>query len=163
MPTASNRTNRTSNPWNSGRGRTSGSSNATSWSSRSKSSHNPKCAPGYQSTWNQLNQKASAFKTLANQTCGTAKCKRPSTATLNTFANWINKGANIQCATGSQITKWASTSNRNFKPTSAAVVKNALCNRFGKSTIKAVCCDKTGKWLIATAASSKGKPFCFPG
>ncbi len=112
--------------------------------------------------WCSLNQKAAAFKTLANQTCGAAKCKRPSPTTLNTLANWVNKGAQLHCATNAQISKWASQPNKHFKGTSPTAVKNALCNKFGKTTIKAVCCDKTGKWLIATAPTWKGKPFCFP-
>jgi len=137
------------------------------WKTSPKTSPKPrtttsKCAPGYQNVFWNLDQKAWAYKTLANQTYGAAKVKRPTPTTLTTFANWVNKGAILHCATKTQITKWASRPNKPFKPTSATAVKNALCNKWGKTMIKAVCSDKNGKWLIATAPTWKGKPFSFP-
>ena len=84
---------------------------------------------------------------------------RPTPATLKSFTNWINKGANVYRVTNTQIKKWCNptrTCNTN------ASVKNALCGRFGKSTIKAVCSAKSGGYIVATAPTWKGKSFKFP-
>lgn len=115
-----------------------------------------------------LQQKISSFKTLYNQTTGGAATNRPSPTTINTFANWVNKGAVIQTVSPTQLNKWCN----NFKGTKPATkkwnvntasgCKQFLCQRFGKSTIKAVTKAKNGAWLVATAPVVKGRTFNFP-
>ena len=116
-------------------------------------------APGYRQVNNTFACKVQSFKTLFEQTKGAASKTRPTPATLKSFTNWINKGANVYRVTNTQIKKWCSptrTCNTN------ASVKNALCGRFGKSTIKAVCSAKSGGYIVVTAPTWKGKSFKFP-
>ena len=118
----------------------------------------------YKNWNNNFQNKINSFRTLYNQTWGPAKCARPSTTTLTTFTNWINKGAIIQTVSPTQIAKWAKTHNYNFKvrtctPTNC---KNVLFKKFGKTTIKAVARTKSGSFMVVTAPTHKGKPFCFP-
>jgi hypothetical protein len=108
---------------------------------------------------NTFEFKMRSFRTLWDQTRGPAKGTRPKPTTLRTFANWINKGAYVWRVTNTQVNKWCNT-NRKWK--NGTAVKNALCNQFGKNTIKAVACDKSGGYLVVTAPTWKGKPFCFP-
>jgi hypothetical protein len=96
---------------------------------------------------------------LWDQTHGTCKGNRPTPGTLKNFANWVNKGANVWKVTNTQIKKWCNT-NQNFKTCASA--KTALCNKFGKTTIKGLTYNKTGGWLVVTAPTFKGKPFRFP-
>lgn len=121
-----------------------------------------RCAPGYQQTFNTLDQKICAYRTLWNQTCGAATNKRPTPSTLNSIANWINKGAVLHTITRSQVARWTSTRNNPFTGNSPSSVKQALCRTFGKSTIKAVCQDKTGKFIVVTSPTCNGRPFNFP-
>lgn len=121
-------------------------------------------AAGYKSCQTSFQDKVQSFKMLMNQTTGSAKWTRPSTTTLNSFANWINKGAVIQMCTPAQVMRWAKLTNKNFtsrtaNPTSC---KNVLCAKFGKSTIKAVARTKSGSFMVATSPVCKGKKFCFP-
>lgn len=117
------------------------------------------CAPGYSSICSTFENKVRGFRVLCEQTRGTAKRSRPSPATLKSFGNWINKGANVFKVTNTQLNKWCTT-NQSIKSTTSA--KNVLCKKFGKSTIKAVACAKTGGFIVATAPTCQGKTFTFP-
>ena len=108
--------------------------------------------------------KIHSFRTLYSQTYGPAKCARPTPATLNTFANWISKGAIIQTVTAAQLARWAKMTKKNFDtrtPTTTAC-KNVLCAKFGKNTIKAVARTKSGSFMVATWPTVNGKRFYFP-
>ncbi|HUU85732.1 MAG TPA: hypothetical protein VM243_19720 [Phycisphaerae bacterium] len=115
-------------------------------------------APGYRNISNTFAAKVQSFRTLYQQTKGNARQPRPTAATFKTFANWVNKGANIYYITNNQINKWCHTDQK-YKTNIAA--KSALCKRFGKNTIKAVCSSKTG-FIVAAAPTWKGKTFTFP-
>ncbi len=117
------------------------------------------CAPGYKNVFNTFGNKINGYKMLTTQMTGPASFKRPTAATLNTFAKWIDKGAIVNKVTSAQICKWTNTSK---KFASAATAKNALCGKWGKTTIKAVVCDKAGNFLVATNPTFKGKSFKFP-
>ncbi len=123
-----------------------------------------KVSPNYRACSNTFQSKIHSFKTLFNQTCGAAKKTRPSTAVLNSFANWINKGAIIQTCSKAQVAKWAKTKNKTFDTRTATTgsCKTILCAKFGKPTIKAVARTKSGSFLVATAPKLQGKTFCFP-
>ena len=101
---------------------------------------------------------------LMNQTTGSAKCSRPTPTTLNSFANWINKGAVVQTCTKAQVSRWAKSENKNWKSRSASPTscKTVLSAKFGKSTIKAVFCTKTGSFMVVTSPTCNGKKVCFP-
>lgn len=119
---------------------------------------------GYKNCCTMFQTKIQSFKMLQNQTMGPAKAARPSPSTLNTFANWVNKGAIIQTVSPMQVAKWARATRKNFNTRSATptACKTVLCAKFGKSTIKAVARGKSGTFLVATTATQKGRPFCFP-
>jgi hypothetical protein len=106
-----------------------------------------------------FSNKVNSFKTLIGQTKGPAKCARPTPATLNTFANWINQ----TCTTG-QLNKWAKATDQNIntKTISPTTCKNILGAKFGKSSIKAVARTKSGSFMVVTAPVVAGKTFCFP-
>ncbi|MCH7813033.1 MAG: hypothetical protein IID40_03335 [Planctomycetes bacterium] len=116
-------------------------------------------APGYRQVNNTFACKVESFKTLWEQTKGAVSKTRPTPATLKSFTNWINKGANVYRVTNTQIKKWCNPTH-NYKTN--ASVKNALCTKFGKSTIKAVCSAKSGGYIVATSPTWKGKSFRFP-
>ncbi len=113
----------------------------------------------YRTICANFEQKINSYKTLCNQATGPANASRPSPTTLNSFAKLINKGAVIQCVSPSQVTRW---SGSNRRVNSATTAKNVLSQRFGRSCIKAVTCDKSGGFLVATAATRNGKTFKFP-
>ncbi len=142
-----------------------GSTSRSSWASSSRSSHSStrsmgkKPVSGYQSVWNCFNNKISSYKFLTAQTMGPAKHGRPTAASLNTFAKWIEKGAIVHKVTPTQLKRWSNTSQQ-FKTVSSA--KTAMCKKFGKGPIKAVICNKTGGFLVATAPAWRGKSFKFP-
>ncbi len=109
--------------------------------------------------------KISSFKTLCNQAkATTGNFTRPKPSTLNSFANWINKGAIVQTVSCNQVAKWAKTANCNFstKTASPASCKTILCKKFGKTSIKAVCRTKSGNFMVATSPTCKGRGFTFP-
>ncbi len=135
-----------------------GSSRSSRSSSTKAKGTTRKVAPGYSSVCNQFNQRIQSYKTLCAQMMGPARKTRPSASTLNTLAKWVEKGATIHKVSPAQIKRWTKV-NSTFKTTTP--VKNALAKKFGKSTIKAVCQDKSGSFLVA-CGSSKGKPFSFP-
>ena len=123
---------------------------------------------GVPAAWKRCNNdfcnKIASYKTLFNQTKGPAKCGRPSPTTLNTFANWVNKGATVHTVTAAQVARWAKTTKKNFNtrtPTPTAC-KNVLCAKFGKNNIKAVARTKSGSFMVATPPVVHGKCFCFP-
>ncbi len=118
-----------------------------------------KPVPGYQSVWNSFNNKIASYKFLTNQTMGAAKFGRPTPASLNTFAKWIEKGALVHKVTAAQLKRW-SHSTQSFKTVASA--KSAMCQKFGKGPIKAVICNRTGGFLVATASTWKGKSFKLP-
>jgi len=120
--------------------------------------------PQYKQVNKAFANKIDSFKTLFNQTRGAATKNRPTTAILNTFANWVNKGAVVQTVSCAQIAKWARANNQNFSaqnPTPTAC-KTVLARTFGKTTIKACARTKTGGFMVATSPTWKGKTFCFP-
>lgn len=140
-------------------------SESSSWGSTSGKSGGS-IASGYKGCNTTFANKVNSFKTLVSQTQGSTSNKwgRPTPTTLNTFANWINKGAIIQTVSPVQVAKWAKSKNKTFKTTTGTPTscKNVLCAKFGKSTIKAVCRTKTGSFMVATAPKVSGKSFCFP-
>lgn len=137
-----------------------------SWSSASKSGNRSmnraegNAASGYAGIFNTLNCKIASYKALCAQTTGTARCSRPTQATLNSFAKWVEKGAIIHKVSPTQVRRWSKTTNPFKTPTTA---KTALMRCFGKSTIKAVACDKSGTFMVACSPTWKGgKKFNFP-
>lgn len=120
--------------------------------------------PKYKSVCTSFEGKVNSFKTLVKQVKGPARYTRPTPTQLNTFANWINKGALVQSVSCAQIAKWAMTANVNFNTGNPTVTscKNVLSSKFGKTTIKCVARNKTGGFMVATSSTWKGKPFCFP-
>ena len=139
--------------------------NGSNWGSKSGNSGGS-IASGYKGCNTTFANKVNSFKTLVSQTQGSTSNKwgRPTPTTLNTFANWINKGAIIQTVSPIQVAKWAKSKNKTFTTTTGTPTscKNVLCAKFGKSAIKAVCRTKTGAFMVATAPTVSGKTFCFP-
>ncbi len=118
---------------------------------------------GYKSVCSTCEQKINSYKTIWNQAKGPATVNTPTPTTLNTFANWVNKGAVVQMCTPAQVSRWARAKNKSFNssnptPTSC---KSVLTAKFGKSAIKAVCRTKGG-FLVATTPTINGKTFNFP-
>jgi hypothetical protein len=148
------------------RGRSGASGRTTT--GRNSSSYTTTTTTKIPAAWktcnNLFSNKVNSFKTLIGQTKGPAKCSRPTPATLNTFANWINKGAIIQTCTTGQINKWAKSSKKtiNTKTINTTTCKNILGAKFGKSSIKAVARTKSGSFMVVTAPVVGGKKFCFP-
>ncbi len=118
----------------------------------------------YKACCNAFEQKIQSYKTLCTQAQGTAAAGRPTPTTLNSFANWINKGAVIQTVSPQQIARWARATNKNFNPRnpSPTACKTVLCKKFGKSAIKAVARCKNGTFMVATPATVNGRTFNFP-
>ncbi len=145
-----------SNPW--------GSDNKKAGGKKSKKNGggNP---TAYRTCCNNFEQKINSYKTLCSQAQGTTgSCGKPTPATLNSFANWINKGAIIQTVSKAQVSRWARTTNKNFNPRnpSTTACKNVLAAKFGRNCIKAVACTKTGSFMVATTPTINGRSFCFP-
>lgn len=115
----------------------------------------------YKNVCNTFTNKISSYRTLINQTKGPAKFPRPTPNTLNSFANWINKGAVIQTCSPAQLAKWARNTNMNFNPRTPSVTacKNILNKKFGKNCIKAVARTKNGQFMVATTPTVNGKNF----
>jgi len=151
-----------------------GASNASGWggSTTSKSTKTKRTGTGgsagkggYKTVCSTLENKINSFRTIVGVTKGAAgKFPRPTPAILNSFANWVNKGANIQTVSPTQVARWSKATKYNFNtknPTPAAC-KNVLCAKYGKVAIKAVCRTSNGKFLVATAPTVKGRAFHFP-
>lgn len=115
----------------------------------------------YASVRSNFQNKASFFKTLANQTTGSKSTKRPSPAQLNSFSKWIDKGAVLQSVSNIQLSRWAGKTPKN-KQWSVASAKTTLAKQFGKSSIKAVAYNKSGGFIVATSPTRNGKNFRFP-
>ncbi|MFH0980382.1 MAG: hypothetical protein V2A79_02450 [Planctomycetota bacterium] len=103
--------------------------------------------------------KIDAYRTLYNEAQGTPGKGCPTPATLNTFANWVSRGAIIHRVSATQINRW---SDLDRKCTTANLAKNVLWNKFGKTPIKAVCKSKSGSFLVATTPTYNGRNFKFP-
>ncbi len=118
----------------------------------------------YRTCCTTFEKKISSYKTLCDQTRGPAGANRPTPTTLNSFANWINKGAVVQTVSKAQVSRWARTTNKNFNPRnpSPTACKNVLAAKFGRATIKAVACSKSGSFIVATNPTVNGRSFCFP-
>lgn len=125
---------------------------------------NTNTGSGYKTVCNTFENKISSFKTLVNQAKGAGKFARPKPTTLNSFANWINKGAIIQTVSCAQIARWAKTCNKNWnsRNPNPATCKNVLSAKFGKTTIKAVARTKSGSFMVATSPTCNGRNFSFP-
>ena len=120
---------------------------------------------GYKNVSTSFQNKITSFRTLFAQTKGPAKSGRPSPAILNSFANWVHKGAIVHTVTCSQIVRWGKAINiKNFNTREVTTnsCKNVLCKKFGKSAIKAVAHTKSGSFLVATTPKLKGRTFVFP-
>jgi len=118
----------------------------------------------YTKVCNTFQNKIASFKTLCNQAKATSgRFTRPKPATLNSFANWINKGAIIQTVSCAQIARWAKNANVNFntKIASPSSCKSVLAKKFGKSNIKAVCRTSSGNFMVATSPTCKGRGLTF--
>ena len=115
-------------------------------------------ASGYRQVNNMFSSRVQSYRTLCEQTKGAGGKNRPTPSTLKSFANWINKGANICKVTNAQINRWCKP---NTTVKSPAACKTVLCSRFGKTAIKAVTCGKTG-FIVACAPTVNGKNFKFP-
>lgn len=157
---ATNYKSRGGSSWRSA-GRTTTTS--TRQSSSGKSRKTTSCAPGYSGVYNNFQTKMNSYRTLANQTRGTSSGSRPSPATLKSFGNWIEKGANIHTISTAQLKRWCGKTNSNkWNWNSPTSTKNFLWSKFGKGCIKAVAKGKTGSFIVATASNWKGKSFNFP-
>lgn len=121
-------------------------------------------ATAYRTCCNTFEQRIQSYKTLCAQTHGSGTYGCPSPTTLNSFANWINKGAIVQTVSPQQVARWARTANKNFNPNnpSPTVCKTVLWKKFGKTTIKAVARCKNGTFMVATTPTVNGRTFCFP-
>ncbi len=120
---------------------------------------------GYKNVCCSFENKISSYRTLHAQTKGAAKFGRPTPAILNTFANWINKGAIVQTVSCAQVARWGKTMNtKNFNAREMTTnsCKTVLCKKFGKTAIKAVARTKSGSFMVVTAPKVKGRTFCFP-
>ena len=117
---------------------------------------------GYKNVYSQIQHKINSYKALIDQ-AKAAPSKRPSPSTINSFCNWINKGAIIQTCSPTQVARWARTTNKNFSPhnPSTTACKTVLCAKFGKSAIKAVAKGKAG-FLVVTTSTKNGRNFAFP-
>ena len=147
------------------RGRTGAGSTTSGRGSKSDNGNMAaKCPPQYKDANWSFGNKITSFRTLFNQTHGPARFGRPTTAVLNSFANWINKGAIVQTCSTAQVSKWARNVNCNFSAKSATTTtcKNILDKKFGKAAIKAVARTKSGSFMVVTAPTNNGKTFCFP-
>ncbi len=144
-------------------GKTSATKKATK--SYGSSSTASSATGSYKNVGTTLQHKINSYKTLFQQCQGTSgRFPRPTPSTLNSFANWINKGALVQTVSAAQVARWAQSTRYNFSTQSASTAscKNVLAAKFGKSTIKAVCRGKSGAFLVATAETYKGRWFSFP-
>lgn len=150
-----------------------GSTGNNNWgrfgTSSTPKSKNPKksstgSSSAYRTCCNNFEQRIASYKTLCDQTRGTGSYGKPSPTTLNSFANWINKGAIVQTCTPTQISRWARATNKNFNPRnpSPTACKTVLAAKFGRGCIKAVCVTKSGHFMVATSPVVNGRSFSFP-
>lgn len=109
---------------------------------------------------NNFRTKINSYQVLLAQTSGGASKFTPSPTQLNSFSRWIDKGAKLQRVSATQLNRWAGTSKSNWSATTA---KSTLVKKFGKSCIKAVACNKTGGFIVATSSVRNGRTFNFAG
>ncbi len=99
--------------------------------------------------------KMNAYKVLCNQTMGGKSGHSPTPTQLKTFSKWVDKGAIIQNVSNTQLNRWAGKT----KNWTVGTAKTTLCNKFGKTTIKAVAYNKSGGYIVATSPVKSGKVF----
>ena len=148
-----------------GWGHTGGSyKKSNSRKNNKRSGHGSSGTSAYKSCCTTFEKKISSYKTLCDQTRGPAGAGRPTPTTLNSFANWINKGAIVQTVSKAQVSRWARATHKNFNPhnPSPTACKNVLAAKFGRSAIKAVAKTKSGSFMVATTPTINGRSFCFP-
>ncbi len=140
------------------------STSAYSASPRKSNTQGSNYSSQYRTVGNSFAKKIDGYKMLYAQTQSGGKWGRPSPSTLNSFANWLGKGAILQTVSLSQVARWARTQGRNFNTStpSTATCKTVLCKKFSKSLIKAVCMGKNGQFLVATSQTWNGRAFSFP-
>lgn len=109
---------------------------------------------------NNFRNKINSYQVLLAQTSGGASKYTPTPMQLNSFSRWIEKGAKLQKVSAAQLNRWAGTRKSNWSATTA---KSTLVKKFGKSCIKAVACNKTGGFIVATSPVRKGRTFSFGG
>lgn len=150
-------------------GTPSGYSSSNSYGKRygksSKSTGSSAGTSAYKSCCNTFERKIESYKTLCAQAQSTTGAyTRPTPGTLNTFANWINKGAVVQTCSPAQVARWARAANKSFNPQnpSPTACKNVLTKKFGRSAIKAVARCKNGTFMVATTPTVNGRIFNFP-
>jgi len=146
-------------------GGTTHSSKKKSTSSRSTSRKTTAGSPtAYKACYQTFEQRIQSYKTLCTQAQGTGTWGRPSPATLNSFANWINKGAVVHTVSPQQVARWARAAHKAFNPSNPTptACKAVLTKKFGKSAIKAVARCKNGTFMVATTQSVNGRSFNFP-
>lgn len=137
-------------------------------STRSRARKNHQNSANYSSQYrtvsNAFAKKIDGYKMLYAQTQSGGKFGRPSPSTLNSFANWIGKGAVLQLVSPTQVARWARAQGRRFnmQNPSTATCKTVLWSKFSKSLIKAVCLTKNGQFLVATSPTWNGRAFSFP-
>lgn len=118
----------------------------------------------YKTVCNNIERKLDSLKTLFQQAQGTGGAHRPTPSTINSFCNWVNKGAVIQTCSTAQVNRWARTTNKSFNPSnpSPMACKKVLAAKFGRTCIKAVAKTKTGQFMVATTPTVNGRTFSFP-
>jgi hypothetical protein len=134
-------------------------------SSYRKTTGNTTGSAAYKNCCNTFEKKIESYKTLCAQALSTTGAyTRPTPSTLNTFANWINKGAIVQTCSPQQVARWARAANKSFNPQNPTptACKNVLTKKFGRSTIKAVARCKNGAFMVATTPTVNGRTFSFP-
>ncbi len=150
----------------SGFGRIGGGSNRGSSRKSHRGGSSSGGSSGYRNCCNSFEKKIESYRCLVQQTAGgsSARFGRPSPATLNSFANLINKGMIVQTVSAAQVARWARSTHSNFKTRSASTsaCKNVLCKKFGRSAIKAVARTKSGSFMVATTPTVNGRSFSFP-
>jgi hypothetical protein len=151
-----------------------GPSSSWSYGSSSSKSHGKKTGrssagagnwsnSAYKTVCNNIERKLDSYKTLFQQAQG-GGTHRPTPSTLNSFCNWVNKGAVIQTCSAAQVWRWARTTNKSFNPSNPSpnACKKVLAAKFGRACIKAVAKTKSGQFMVATTPTVNGRMFSFP-
>lgn len=104
-----------------------------------------------------LQHKIKAYKTLWDQTSGTGSRSRPTPSQIQSFSKWIDKGACVHNVSFTQLNRWSGKP----KNWTVGTAKTTLTSKFGKPYIKAVACNKSGGFIVATSPTRKGRTFKF--
>lgn len=117
----------------------------------------------YKTVCNNLERKIDSYRTLFQHAQG-ARGNCPTPATINSFCNWVNKGAIVQTCTPAQVWRWSRSTNYSFNPSnpSPMTCKKVLAAKFGRTCIKAVAKTKGGQFMVATTPTVNGRTFNFP-